>query len=273
MRGRNCMESKDKRIGLPAFLVFETIFFHFFVFIIKYFRHTKGIKNNTIPFIHHSTSEREHHRQNWSPLCTPQIWVHFFPAPRLLLSWFWSADSLVLLFFYVHFMTCFTIPHCLWDGAMLTHVNICHFHHCMVLFYCVKTQFIFLFWPWRLRQLCMYYSEGCLCEHPCACLLVAMCVNILRSCWVWGCVLISPSQDVAKLPYSSCLQMANVYWTLTVSGPEETAELEEPSSLKWEADGKAGENPGMIQVVRKSSQVVDCIPGTQVDGGTPLSPS
>lgn len=179
MRGRNCMESKDKRIGLPAFLVFETIFFHFFVFIIKYFRHTKGIKNNTIPFIHHSTSEIEHHRQSWSPLCTPQIWVHFFPAPRLLLSWFWSADSLVLLFFYVHFMTCFTIPHCLWDGAMLTHVNIGHFHRCMVLFYCVKTQFIFLFsWPWRLRQLCMYYSEGCLCEHPCACLLVAMCVNI-----------------------------------------------------------------------------------------------
>ena len=24
-----------------------------------------------------------------------------------------GADSLVLLFFYVHFMTCFTIPHCL----------------------------------------------------------------------------------------------------------------------------------------------------------------
>ena len=76
-------------------------------------------------------------------------------------------------------MTCFTIPHCLWDVAMLTQVDIGHFHCCMVLFYCVKAQFIFLFsWPWRLRQLCTYYSEGCLCEHPCACLLVATCMDI-----------------------------------------------------------------------------------------------
>ena len=131
-----------------------------------------------------------------------------------------------------------------------SHVNTCRYRsfifHCCVVFHCVKTQFIFSPDHEDLGSFAHFI------------IVKSASMNILLHVSWWPCVWTflwglpssegmcssSPLQDVAKLPHSLYLHRANVYWALTMSSPDVTAELEEPSSLKWEAERKGGKNQG-----------------------------